>query len=207
MDKYHFSNYVYFERWASYWQQINEVLRLKPTNVLEVGVGGGLVANYLKSLGVDIKTCDIDGELKPDFAGSVEHLPFEDNSFEVILCAEVLEHLPFEKFSSALWELKRVSGKYVILSLPHWGWTFKFCLKIPLLPPLKFLWKISGFLRHKPGESSFAEASDDRHQWEIGKRGFSLRKIKKEIQKTGFKIPNHFIPFENPYHHFFILQK
>jgi len=197
MDKYHFLNYVYFARWASYWQQINEVLRLKPTNVLEVGIGGGLVANYLKSLGVDIKTCDIDGKLKPDFAGSVENLPFEDNSFDVILCAEVLEHLPFEKFPIALKELNRVSKKYVVLSLPHWGWTFKFCLKIPLLPPLKFLWKISGFLKHKPGE----------HQWEIGKRGFSLRKIKKEISAAGFKILNDYVLFENPYHHFFILEK
>jgi len=70
-------------------------------------------------------------------------------------------------------------------------------LKIPLLPPIRILWKISSVLRHKPGE----------HQWEIGKRGFSLRKIKREINSAGFKILNDRILFENPYHHFFILEK
>ena len=197
MKNYFSRQYDDKERWMSYRRQIDEVLKLKPTNVLEVGVGNGLVTHYLKSCGFQMITLDIDKELKPDVVGSVEKMPFDDNSFDVILCAEVLEHLPFEKFPKALSELKRAAKKFVVLSLPHWGWTFRFCLKIPLLPPIRILWKISGVLRHKPGE----------HLWEIGKRGFPLKKIKKEIEKTGFKILNDRILFENPYHHFFILEK
>ena len=197
MNDYFERKYNDGERWMSYRRQIDEVLKVKPDNVLEIGIGNGLVAWYLKSCGISVITLDIDKELKPDVVGSVEKMPFDDNSFDVILCAEVLEHLPFEKFPKALSELKRAAKKFVVLFLPHWGWTFRFCLKIPLLPPIRILWKISGVLRHKPGE----------HQWEIGKRGFSLRKIKREINSAGFKILNDRILFENPYHHFFILEK
>ena len=197
MKNYFERKYNDGERWMSYFRQIDEVLKLKPVNVLEVGVGNGLAAHYLKSCGISVTTLDIERELKPDFVGSVEKMPFDDNSFDAVLCAEVLEHLPFEKFPSALLELKRITKKFVVLSLPHWGWTFKFCLKIPLLPPLKFLWKFSRILKHKPAE----------HQWEIGKRRFPLSKVKKEISASGFRILNHYIIFENPYHYFFILEK
>ena len=197
MKNYFERQYNDGERWMSYFYQIDEILKLKPKNVLEIGVGNGLVSWYLKATGIKVATLDVNRELNPDFVSSVEKLPFGDSSFDAILCAEVLEHLPFEKFPLALLELKRASKKYVILSLPHWGWTFRFCLKIPLLPPIRILWKISSVLRHKPGE----------HQWEIGKRGFSLRKIKREINSAGFKILNDRILFENPYHHFFILEK
>lgn len=197
MKNYFERQYNDNERWMSYWRQIDEILKLKPTNVLEVGAGNGLAAWYLKSCGINLSTCDVDRNLKPDVIGSVENLPFNDNSFDVVLCAEVLEHLPFGKFQLCLSELRRVSKKHVVLSLPHWGWTFRFCLKIPLLPPIRILWKISGALKHKSGE----------HLWEIGKRGYSLGKIKKEINAAGFEILNDFILFENPYHHFFILEK
>lgn len=197
MKNYFGGQYNDQERWMSYWRQIDEILKLKPANVLEVGVGNGLAAWYLKFCGISMVTLDIAGELKPDVVGSVEKMPFDDNSFDVILCAEVLEHLPFEKLSSVLSELKRVTKKFIVLSLPHWGWTFKFCLKIPLLPPIKILWKLSGVLKHEPAE----------HFWEIGKMGYPLRKIKKEINAAGFAILNDFILFENPYHHFFILEK
>jgi len=184
-------------RWASYWQQINEVLRLKPQSVLEIGVGNGLVSWYLKFLNFQVTTLDINENLNPDFTGSVLDMPFPDDSFDLVLCAEVLEHLPFEQFSKALSGLRRISNNYIVLSLPHWGWTFRCLFKIPVFPAFQILWKLSGVLGHKSGE----------HRWEIGKRGYSLRKIKKAIMAQNFKILNHFIIFENPYHHFFILQK
>ena len=42
------------------------------------------------------------------------------------------------------------------------------------------------------------------HYWEIGKKGYSTKKIRKIIKKY-FKIQKEFIPFENQYHHFYIL--
>src|SRR5262249_41533535 len=49
---------------------------------------------------------------------SSEHLPFSDKSFDLVLCCEVLEHLPEEMYRSSLGELKRISRKYVLVSVP-----------------------------------------------------------------------------------------
>jgi SAM-dependent methyltransferase len=47
----------------------------------------------------------------------IHHLPFPDNSFDLVYCLEVLEHLPDS--SLGLRELARVSREYVLLSVPH----------------------------------------------------------------------------------------
>lgn len=49
--------------------------------------------------------------------GSVLNLPFNDESFQVVICLEVLEHL--EKPEQGLRELSRVSGRFIFLSVPN----------------------------------------------------------------------------------------
>jgi len=195
-SRYKFLQYNGKSRWMSYWHQINEVLSLKPKNVLEIGIGNKTVANYLKSQGVEVITFDKDEKLKPDVVGDVLEIPFGNNSFDVILCAEVLEHLFFNDFENALYELKRVSKKYVVLSLPHFGHSITLSIKIPLIKEKRLAIRIPHPIAHKLGE----------HYWEVGKRGYSLSKIKKILKKY-FKIKKDYIPFENQYHHFFILEK
>ena len=56
-------------------------------------------------------------------------LPFRDNSFDITICTEVLEHLPEEVLSKGVKELLRVSRKYVLVSVPYkqriWNEMFK----------------------------------------------------------------------------------
>lgn len=196
-SKYNFEKYVYPSHWMSYWYQIKEVLALRPQKILEIGIGNKTVCNYLRSEGIDITTFDIDEKLNPDVVGSVTKIPFGDNSFDAILCAEVLEHLPFDKFEETLRELKRASKRYIILSLPHFGPQFKLSFKIPFLREKRFAFKIYFPIKHK---------FNGEHYWEMGKRGYSSKKIKDIIRKY-FKIKKEFIPFENQYHHFFVLEK
>ena len=47
----------------------------------------------------------------------VHHLPFPDDSFDLVLCLEVLEHLPDSALG--LQELLRVARDYVLVSVPH----------------------------------------------------------------------------------------
>jgi len=47
----------------------------------------------------------------------IYNLSYPDNSFEMVICFEVMEHL--EKPLDALEELARVSSKYLLLSVPH----------------------------------------------------------------------------------------
>lgn len=186
-------------RWLSYWHQINEVLRLKPKNVLEVGSGNKTVYDYLKRRGIAVFCADINSKLKPDFLASATNLKgIENCQFDVVLCCQVLEHLPFEKFEASLKELKRVCQRFIVLSLPHCGPYFKFNFHLPLLGERTIFLKISGV-----NKSKFS----DGHYWEIGERGYPLRKIKKCFKKVGLKINKTFLLPERPFHRFFILEK
>ena len=200
VDKTHyfFSKYSHKDRWVSYYHQIDEVLKLKPESILEIGVGDKVFGSFIKN-NTDIlyKSVDIDKDLGPDIVGSVTALPIEDGTYDAVCAFEVLEHLPYEKFPQALFELKRVSKKNVIVSLPHFGPPIKFSLKIPFLPEVKLSFKIPFYRKHE---------FNGEHYWEIGKRGYSVSRIKKDIEKY-FKIAKDFIPFENQYHHFFVLEK
>jgi ubiquinone/menaquinone biosynthesis C-methylase UbiE len=195
---YQFGKYTDLNRWVSYFHQIDEVLKTRPQTLLEIGVGDGALRDYIKSnTEVSYTSLDIADDLKADVVGSVLKMPFVDNSFDTICAFEVLEHLPFEQFEVALAELRRVSKGNVILSLPHFGPQIKFLLKLPFLPLLRFAFKIPYARVH---------VFDGQHYWEIGKRGFPSSRIRESLRKY-FNITNEFVPFENQYHHFFMLKK
>ncbi|OGD91360.1 hypothetical protein A3D81_01000 [Candidatus Curtissbacteria bacterium RIFCSPHIGHO2_02_FULL_40_17] len=187
-------------RWISYWYQIKEVLSFSPETVLEIGVGNKTVSDYLKKIGLNVKTCDFDKSLKPDVVGDVLDLPFKGDSFDVVLCAQVLEHLPPVKFTKALGEIYRVCKKAAVITLPHFSLTnlyFGFKL-IPFVPKIELSLKVDWPFKHKfKGE----------HYWEIGKKEYYLNKIKKKIEDAGFSIEKSFYPAENPFHHFFVIKK
>ena len=198
MINYFSSDYEDKNRWVSYWYQIKEVFDFHPESVLIVGKGSGLISEYFKLSGIRTTTLDIDESLHPDIVASVLKMPFKDNEFDVVLCAQVLEHLPYEDFSKALSEIKRVIKIGAVISLPHFGPAIRFLFKFPLFPEIKFMIRMPYPKKHKfKGE----------HYWEIGKRGYSLKKIKKEITKSGLAIEKDYVIFENPLHHFFVLKK
>lgn len=111
------------QRWTSYYEQVNEVLALHPETCLEIGVGNGYVTDVLKRTHVHVQTLDIDASLQPDYIGTVEQIPLKDHAVDVVLCAEVLEHLPYDKFESCVKEISRVAKRGAVISLPHWGYT------------------------------------------------------------------------------------
>lgn len=73
--------------------------------VLDVGCGdrpyGELLAATAKVVGFDVP-----GNPHADLHGSIEALPVEDESFDVVLCLQVLEHVPDP--AAAVRELRRV---------------------------------------------------------------------------------------------------
>lgn len=199
-SEYRDLDYLDKPRWISLWHQINEVVTTHPKNVLEVGIGNGLVSHTLKLLGIKTITLDIDARLKPDRIGDVRKLPFKKNTFDTILCAEVLEHIPFADFFTALRQLHKVARGYVIITLPHDFLTyFSFSGKIiPYMKPVSFL---QIFPAHR------SHAFNGQHYWEIGKKGFHLKYIEILMEKAGFKINKSYNLLENPEHRFFILEK
>jgi SAM-dependent methyltransferase len=198
-EHYFRGSYKTKERWISYWYQIDLVNSLSPQTVLEIGPGAGVVSDTLRKQGIEVKTADISPDLNPDKIASVTDLPFEDNSFDAVLACEVLEHIHFEDFKKALGEIRRVTKKFAVISLPHAGFIFSFGFKFPgierkdAILKLPFFWKKHEF--------------NGEHYWELGKRGYAVRSIKQKIREAGFKILRSFLPADDPAHYFFLLEK
>jgi hypothetical protein len=191
--------YNHRARWLSYWYQIDLVRDTGANDILEVGLGSGVVRDYLGKCGLSVRTLDIDPALCPDFLGSVDAIPAEKGLFDCVLAAEILEHLPFKKFSACLKEIWRVSKKYVVISLPDARRTLlDLRVKLPFLPAINIFLKIPSFKKHK---------FDGQHYWEIGKTGHSLQTVKQYIMESGWSIAREFTPQDVPTKRFYLLEK
>ena len=109
--------------------RIIETVSFIPQDVnqlLDVGCGNGIFCNYLLDERNNIKITGLDRSetalkyLRTEkILGDITHIPFEDGKFQCITCLEVLEHLTIGDYTKALSELARVSGSYIILSIPY----------------------------------------------------------------------------------------
>lgn len=105
------------------------VTTLSPTSVLDVGCGEGLVLRHLQPhIGsIPCKALDLDpvevadAERNLPFCdvqvASAYEIPFEPESFDLVMCCEVLEHL--DDPARALAEVRRVAAHHVIISVPR----------------------------------------------------------------------------------------
>lgn len=111
---------------------ISIIQQLPAYSVLDVGCGEGFTLQRLtnqkigkKLEGVDFvqEALDLGKKIHPHLKlikGDLYELPYENDSFDLLLCTEVLEHLEYPQ--KALQELIRVSKKYILLSVPHEPW-------------------------------------------------------------------------------------
>jgi ubiquinone/menaquinone biosynthesis C-methylase UbiE len=105
---------------------IRSLSHIQFESLLDVGGGEGYKAALIRRIyGVDVKSCDISLEACKraekifqisSNTADIHHLPYPDNSFDIVLCSETLEHVT--DWKKALDELIRVSKKSVILTLP-----------------------------------------------------------------------------------------
>jgi 2-polyprenyl-3-methyl-5-hydroxy-6-metoxy-1,4-benzoquinol methylase len=108
---------------------VREVKALKPISILDVGCGEGFTLERLRKakIGKHLEGVDyLDLAIKlgkkehPQLIlkkGSIYDLKYKANSFDVVICSEVLEHV--DDPQKGLEELVRVSKKYVVLSVPN----------------------------------------------------------------------------------------
>lgn len=169
-----------WSRPESYYNYRADLLQLVPKiygNVLDVGCGEGNYAFYLKERGAAyIAGVEIDSEAaaaarkKMDFvfAGSAEEkLPFEQGQFDLIICADVLEHLinPWEVLRN-LKQLLAPDG-HLLVSMPNLRYA-----------PVLYNILIRGLFRYK-----ISGVLDYTHL-----RFFTLSTMKELIEESGFEI-------------------
>jgi hypothetical protein len=187
-------------RWASYWHQITEVLRLGADSCLEIGTGTGVVKRILVGLGVGVTSVDIDDKLQPDLVGDVRALPCETETFDVVLASQVLEHIPWADVPDALAELHRVSRSHVVVSLPQAGMNVGIALGV----------HIHQFFNNRGASmhlgAPWRHRFDGQHYWEVGARGTG-RKAVRGLFAQRFTVSREYTVAEMPYHRFYVLKK
>lgn len=102
---------------------------LNPKTILDAGCGEGFSINKLYNEKIGLKFEGIDDskialslgkQLFPHLNlkyGSIRKLPYENNSFDLVICTEVLEHL--ENPERELAEISRVVKKHILFSVPN----------------------------------------------------------------------------------------
>lgn len=108
----------------------NQISQILPINtILDAGCGEGFTTRTLKASFPESSTTGVDQDKdairfakEKDPAstyslGDVTSLQFENNKFDLVICNEVLEHLPQPE--KAIQELLRVTKTYLIISVPH----------------------------------------------------------------------------------------
>lgn len=167
------------EHWRLYWSQ-QKLMQNKVSRgdkVLEIGVGSGFTANYLKSKGVNVKTLDIDREKKPDIVANLVEYQFTDH-YDHVLAFEVFEHIPFFEFKSVIEKISHVCKKYLFLSVPmNEKVLLQFDFKLPIVGKKEFCFAP---LKNKITNSA--------HFWEIGDGSVSINEFEQQLLRREFTI-------------------
>lgn len=98
-------------------------LVLNPKNCLDVGCGTGYLVSMLKKLGIDAYGIEISEyalsnvpkEIQPYVKkGDITKIPFDDNTFDLVVTFDVMEHIERSLLKKSLEETVRVSRKWIV---------------------------------------------------------------------------------------------
>lgn len=89
--------------------------------ILDVGCGEGVLVDEFRSKGYGIIGLDLNFARPGVHRGSIMGMPFEDASFDLLLCLDVIEHLNLLDQSTAIAEMHRVlrPGGVLLASIPN----------------------------------------------------------------------------------------
>jgi ubiquinone/menaquinone biosynthesis C-methylase UbiE len=128
-DKYASTNPVERKMMRGFFHALDAMLTgLQPAVVVEVGAGEGRITEHLTAtfpdatvVGLDLPDDELAAEWadvsRPMFFGDVTRLPFPDDSVDLVVGLEVLEHVPSPE--RALAEINRICRGHAVVSVPR----------------------------------------------------------------------------------------
>lgn len=185
-------------------KQVNRILNMingKNIKILEVGKGNGFVSSFIKNMGYNITTFDINPNLDPDIVGDILSLSqyFKESEFDLVICSEVLEHMELDSFTTSLKQISYVTSHYAFITLPEYK---SFSGVFMILRVFNKVKKLSFIFPTKAKHSLPKE-----HFWEIDSSNNTKLNILKRKMMEYFNIIDHARFMLNPYHNYFILEK
>ncbi len=124
----------YYDKKSKYWDSFekDQVLPLlgdvKEKKILDVGAGTGRLAVRLANLGAEVTALDI-SEVMVDklkaksyklkaILGEAENLPFDDNSFDIVIATFLIVHLKdLEKFFDEVYRVLKPDGLFLVTNI------------------------------------------------------------------------------------------
>lgn len=176
----------YDNSWKSQEEKLEKrypiILKMVGSNkkVLDIGCGAGLLSSLISNQGNEVYGVDISSEALRKAASRgievrqcniEEGLPFEDESFDMVVCSEIIEHLFAPK--KLLVEIRRAlrDDGFLILTTPNVTYIVR---------------RICFLLGKFPEEAKWATTSCT-NEWEHI-RFFTVSSLEKLLNETGFTI-------------------
>lgn len=107
--------------------RIADLMQLAPANgetALDIGARDGYIScrladRFAHVTALDMTLPEIAHERVTCVQGDVTALKFGDRAFDLVLCAEVLEHIPPSMLADACHELARVTRGHLLIGVPY----------------------------------------------------------------------------------------
>ncbi|MHA1564808.1 MAG: methyltransferase domain-containing protein [Alphaproteobacteria bacterium] len=98
-------------------------------SLVDIGCGNGAFLRHLQDIsvpprnlfGLDRSNAALTASLcaAPMTAATAQALPFPDRAVHMACALDVIEHLPFGIYQSALDEIARIAGRYILINVPY----------------------------------------------------------------------------------------
>lgn len=104
-------------------EQIKEWIPKEVETIVDIGCGNGIITNVLGEVyditGVDRSENALKSVETKKIVASADAIPLESNEFDLVFSSELLEHLDDDVLSGTISEIKRLSKKYIFISVPN----------------------------------------------------------------------------------------